>query len=79
MAEAKKRASRNYDVIAAIAGFIIRLLDNEELRYIPDLIKEGGYVPHLDHNVPPNIPWENYKYYRNKLNDIIGSTKVLCK
>ena len=34
MAEAKKRASRNYDVIAAIAGFIIRLLDNEELRYI---------------------------------------------
>ena len=52
---------------------------DEELRYIPDLIKEGGYVPHLDHNVPPNIPWENYKYYRNKLNDIIGSTKVLCK
>jgi uroporphyrinogen decarboxylase len=31
------------------------------------LMKEGGYVPGCDHAMPPDIPWENYLYYRQLL------------
>lgn len=48
-----------------------------ELMNIREMIKPGGYIPYCDHLVPPNVPWENYKYFRNKLIDIIYSTKVL--
>ena len=32
-----------------------------------DLMHEGGYVPGCDHAMPPDIPWENYVYYRQLL------------
>jgi hypothetical protein len=28
----------------------------------------GGFVPTIDHLVPTNTPWENFAYYRNRLN-----------
>jgi uroporphyrinogen decarboxylase len=31
------------------------------------LMQEGGYVPGCDHAMPPDIPWENYRYYRELL------------
>jgi hypothetical protein len=34
------------------------------------LLREGGYVPGCDHAMPPDIPWENYLYYRELLNQI---------
>ena len=27
------------------------------------LIEEGGFIPHIDHTVPPDVPWENFLYY----------------
>lgn len=30
--------------------------------FIP-LIEEGGFIPTLDHCVPPDISWENFQYY----------------
>jgi len=50
---------------------------DRELEKTTSLISQGGYVPFLDHIIPPNVSWENFKYYRNKLNQIIDSTKVL--
>ena len=35
-----------------------------------DLISEGGYVPGVDHAIPPDVPWENYRYYRQLLSEI---------
>ena len=32
-----------------------------------DLILEGGYLPGVDHAIPPDIPWENFMYYRDLL------------
>jgi len=34
------------------------------------LMREGGYVPGCDHAMPPDIPWENYLYYRKLLADV---------
>ncbi|MCL5072826.1 MAG: hypothetical protein M1308_18310, partial [Actinobacteria bacterium] len=44
---------------------------DEELQKVEYILKLGGYVPYVDHLVPPDVPWENYKYYRNKLNNIL--------
>ena len=50
-------------------------IDNE-LAKVAVLIRKGGFIPHIDHQVPMDVSWENYKYYRNKLNQIIDSTPV---
>jgi len=34
------------------------------------LIREGGYVPGVDHGIPPDISWENFMYYRRLLLEI---------
>jgi len=52
---------------------------DKELEKMPWLIKKGGYIPYCDHSVPPNASFENFKYYREKLEKIIYSTKVTIK
>ena len=46
---------------------------NQILEPVEKLIKMGGYIPFADHLVPPEVSWEDFKYYRNKLNDIIDN------
>jgi hypothetical protein len=48
-----------------------------ELQKVPYLIEKGGYIPYIDHMIPPDSSWENFKYYRNKLNNIIEKTKII--
>ncbi|MDK2897068.1 MAG: hypothetical protein PWP04_1188 [Candidatus Atribacteria bacterium] len=43
------------------------------LKPVEEVIKEGGYIPFADHLVPPDVNFENFAYYRNKLNQIIDS------
>jgi hypothetical protein len=31
----------------------------------------GGYIPHVDHGVPPDVSWENFCYYRRKLDAML--------
>ena len=33
------------------------------LRELIPLIEEGGYIPTVDHTVPPDISWDNFRYY----------------
>jgi uroporphyrinogen decarboxylase len=33
------------------------------LRALAPLIEEGGFIPTVDHTVPPDVSWENFKYY----------------
>lgn len=37
-------------------------IDAEIQRLLP-VIREGGYVPGIDHSVPADISWDNYRYY----------------
>jgi uroporphyrinogen decarboxylase len=30
---------------------------------LPYLLSSGGYIPFIDHNLPPNIPFANFEYY----------------
>lgn len=38
-------------------------VEREVLRKVPALIADGGYIPHLDHTFPPDIPYDNFLYY----------------
>ena len=43
-----------------------------ELARVRPLIHEGGYIPHLDHSCPPDIPFANYCYYLKRLAEVCG-------
>lgn len=30
---------------------------------VPFMLSKGGYIPMLDHTVPPDVPYENFKYF----------------
>jgi len=47
-----------------------------EFKRIDPLIKEGGFIPHIDHLVPPDVSLENYLYYRRRKCEIIGKEWV---
>jgi len=46
---------------------------NQILEPVADVLKQGGYIPTADHFIPPEIEWEDFKYYRKKLNNIIDN------
>jgi uroporphyrinogen decarboxylase len=39
----------------------------EVMRQVPTLNAQGGYITTVDHSVPPDVPLENYVYYRDLL------------
>ncbi len=45
---------------------------DDELERIRPLLEQGGYIPHLDHLVPPDIPFRNYCDYLDKKRKLIG-------
>ena len=44
---------------------------NEVESKVPVLAKSGGYIPSLDHTVPPNVPYDNYRSYLNILRECL--------
>ena len=44
---------------------------DEILEPVEYLLEKGGYIPFGDHLIPPDVPWENFLYYRERLNDLI--------
>lgn len=38
-------------------------IEKELFSKVPALIEEGGYIPTLDHDVPPDVPYDNFMYY----------------
>lgn len=40
-------------------------IDAHLSEFIP-LIEEGGFIPTVDHTVPPDVAWENFRYYMER-------------
>lgn len=38
-------------------------IDAELLGKLPTLLEHGGFIPHVDHTVPPDVSYENFLYY----------------
>ena len=43
-----------------------------EVRRLAPLVEEGGFVPHCDHLVPPDVPYANYLFYLEQARAIWG-------
>ena len=43
-----------------------------ELDRAQRMFAAGGYVAGFDHSIPPNVPWENYRYFVCNLKRLIG-------
>ena len=43
-----------------------------ELARIAPGVREGGWIPHVDHRVPPDVTFENYLYYLAAKRDAFG-------
>ncbi|MBN2578266.1 MAG: hypothetical protein JXB10_04675 [Pirellulales bacterium] len=46
---------------------------DQALAPIGEMLRRGGYIPHTDHFVPPDVSLEDFAYYRTRLNDLIDS------
>ena len=46
-------------------------IDEELDRRIPFMLERGGYIPYVDHHVPPDISLDNFIYYRKRLKNMI--------
>ncbi len=47
---------------------------DRELERLRPLLDQGGYIPHLDHLVPPDISYRNYCEYLEKKRKLIGKS-----
>jgi uroporphyrinogen decarboxylase len=69
---------RQYPRLGIIGGLDKRALAQDrgaidhELARAERMLRHGGYVAGLDHMVPPDVPWENYKYYMERLRQLVG-------
>lgn len=43
---------------------------------VPQLLESGGYIPYCDHQVPHDVPYENYCYMWHLIKDIGGWYQV---
>lgn len=45
-------------------------IDNE-LERVRSVFEKTGYIPMLDHGIPPEVSWVNFNYYMKRLKEII--------
>ena len=44
----------------------------ELLRHVPRLLEDGGYIPTIDHTVPPDVSYANFMYYLEQKERLLG-------
>ncbi|MFO7870793.1 MAG: hypothetical protein R6V03_05105 [Kiritimatiellia bacterium] len=47
-----------------------------EMKRLLPLVKHGGFLPGVDHRVPADVPFENYRYYLKLKRDMFGAGGV---
>ena len=68
---------RQYPTLQMIGGIdkyqlaLGREAIDRELEKIPFMLESGRYLPAVDHAVPPNVSWDNYRYFCEKLRELI--------
>jgi len=72
------KVREEYEDLIIVGGIDKRVLaktkediDKEIYRVAP-LFEKGGYIPWLDHSVPPDVSFDNYLYFYNKLESVMS-------
>jgi uroporphyrinogen decarboxylase len=71
-----ERIRKNYPDLEILGGIDKTALQNKEqidreLEKVKRMLEKGGYIPYVDHAFPPDISFENYRYFRERLNMIV--------
>ena len=66
--------SGNIDKRALIKGK--EAIREEVISKVPFLLEQGGYIPSVDHLVPPDVTFGNYCYYINLIREVAGLKKL---
>lgn len=45
-------------------------IEKEVMSKVPSLVRQGGFSPMVDHSVPPDVPFENFKYYMDLIHEV---------
>jgi uroporphyrinogen decarboxylase len=45
-------------------------IDRELGAKLPALFRRGGYVPSMDHHVPPDVSWADFQYYLRRVREL---------
>ena len=45
---------------------------DEELEAKIPLAEQGGYIPHIDHAIPHDVPYRNFAYYWDRKKELLG-------
>jgi uroporphyrinogen decarboxylase len=48
----------------------------EVMKKVPFLLEQGGYFPSIDHLIPPDISFENFRYFVNTLREVAALEAV---
>ena len=74
----KLRATYGHD-LALVGGIDKRALargrraiEEELYSRVPQLVEDGGYLPTVDHTVPPDVSYADFMYYLELKNKILG-------
>lgn len=62
----RRRFGRNLRLIGGVDKRVLArgpAAIRTHLREFIPLIEEGGFIPTVDHTVPPDVSWDNFRYY----------------
>jgi len=45
-------------------------IEAEVMRVVPHMLEKGGYIPCTDHLIPPDVPLDNWIFYRDLVREI---------
>lgn len=48
---------------------------DEHLRQLAPLVEEGGFIPTVDHTVPPDVSWDNFCYYMERKRALLAGAE----
>jgi len=46
-------------------------IDEELEARLPFMLQFSGYIPYVDHLVPPDVSWQNFTYYRQRVREMV--------
>jgi hypothetical protein len=49
-------------------------IDRELEAKLPPLFRRGGYLPSMDHHVPPEVSWADFQYYLQRVRELYASS-----
>lgn len=49
-----------------------KAIDEELYRHVPQLLEDGGYIPTIDHTVPPDVSYADFQYYLEQKCKLLG-------